>query len=150
LRSLREVLEEARRLVEPGPEEREQVLSVSERVLERCRQRLLRLGEVVEVSLEGSVAKDTWLKGRPDVDIFIHFRPDVADKRLEEIVVSEGREVVEGLGGRSWLRYASHPYVEGVVEGVRVNIVDATASPREAGRARRTERHTTHATSSLS
>jgi tRNA nucleotidyltransferase (CCA-adding enzyme) len=123
LRSLREVLEEARRLVEPGPEEREQVLSVSERVLERCRQRLLRLGEVVEVSLEGSVAKDTWLKGRPDVDIFIHFRPDVADKRLEEIVVSEGREVVEGLGGRSWLRYASHPYVEGVVEGVRVNIV---------------------------
>jgi tRNA nucleotidyltransferase (CCA-adding enzyme) len=151
LGALREVLSEARRLVEPGPEERARVGSAASRLLEACGERFRRVGEVVDVSLEGSVAKDTWIRGRPEVDVFVHLRPEVPEARLEELVITGGREVLEGLGGRSWLRYASHPYIEGELDGVRVNIVGCFSVPEGAWKSAvdRTPYHTRHIKSVL-
>ncbi|MCS7146443.1 MAG: CCA tRNA nucleotidyltransferase [Nitrososphaerota archaeon] len=120
---LEEVLAEASLLVEPDEAERLLVSRVAERLLESCRERFLKKGGVLDVSIEGSVAKDTWVRGRGEVDVFIHFSKETGRDVLESTVLNLGREVIEGMGGRSWLRYASHPYIEGEVDGVRVNIV---------------------------
>ena len=75
------------------------------------------------VSLEGSYAKGTMVRGREEVDVFIHFdRSKPVDEAAKQVLAA-GTEVVKRLGGGVRLRYASHPYVEGFVEGLRVNVV---------------------------
>ncbi len=75
------------------------------------------------VSLEGSYAKGTMVRGREEVDVFIHFdRSKPVDEAAQQVLAA-GTEVVKRLGGGVRLRYASHPYVEGFVEGLRVNVV---------------------------
>ncbi|MEM0481659.1 MAG: CCA tRNA nucleotidyltransferase [Nitrososphaerota archaeon] len=120
---LEEVLAEAARIVEPTEPERGRVSEVAARLLSACRGEFLGREGVVDVTIEGSVAKDTWVRGREEVDVFVHFTPSAGRERLESTVLSSGRRVIEGLGGRHWLRYASHPYIEGEVGGIRVNIV---------------------------
>ncbi len=120
---LQEVLAKAAELVEPTEPERSRVSELAAKLLSACRQEFLGREGVVDVSIEGSVAKDTWVKGREEVDVFIHFTPSAGRERLESTILELGRRVIEALGGRHWLRYASHPYVEGMVEGIRVNIV---------------------------
>jgi len=123
LATLDEALYEASRLVEPDEAERRIVSRLSERLLGACRERFMGLNGVVDVTIEGSVAKDTWVKGRAEVDIFVHFERSVGSEILESTILTVGSSVIESLGGRHWLRYASHPYIEGEVGGVRVNIV---------------------------
>ena len=76
-----------------------------------------------KVSLEGSYAKGTMVRGREEVDIFIHFEKSTPVEDAARQVLAKGTELVKSLGGAVRLRYASHPYVEGLIEGVRVNIV---------------------------
>lgn len=123
LAELAAVLAEAERIVEPDESERRRVAQVSERVLSACREKFLGRNGVTAVSIEGSVAKDTWVRGRAEVDVFVHFKVEVGREVLETTVLDVGREVLEELQGRHWLRYASHPYLEGELDGVRVNIV---------------------------
>ncbi|MEM2010428.1 MAG: CCA tRNA nucleotidyltransferase [Nitrososphaerota archaeon] len=118
-----EILAEASSLVEPDERERRLVSETAKRLLSVCRDEFQQLEGVVDISVEGSVAKDTWVKGKAEVDIFIHFKPEVGRQGLEAAVLSAGGRVIERLSGRHWLRYASHPYVEGEVSGIRVNIV---------------------------
>jgi tRNA nucleotidyltransferase (CCA-adding enzyme) len=75
------------------------------------------------VSLEGSYAKGTMVRGREEVDVFIHFDRSKPVEEAAQQVLAAGTELVKRLGGSVRLRYASHPYVEGFVEGVRVNVV---------------------------
>ena len=111
LTTLEEVLAEAAKLVEPTEPEKRRVSELAARLLSACRQEFLEREGVVDVSIEGSVAKDTWVRGREEVDIFVHFTPSAGKKMLESTILSVGPRVIERLGGRHWLRYASHPYV---------------------------------------
>ncbi len=74
-------------------------------------------------SIEGSYAKGTMVRSREEVDVFIHFKPGVPVERAAEQVLVNGLELIRQLGGSVRLRYASHPYVEGFVDGLRVNLV---------------------------
>lgn len=121
--SVEEALAEASKLVEPEEAERRQVSHTAHELLAACRAEFITHDGVVDVSIEGSVAKDTWIRGKPEIDVFIHFKPETGRERLESTVLDAGGRVIEKLGGRHWLRYASHPYVEGEVSGLRVNIV---------------------------
>ncbi|MEM2860487.1 MAG: CCA tRNA nucleotidyltransferase [Nitrososphaerota archaeon] len=120
---LEQVLEEASLIVEPEESERRHVTGMAAKLLSTCMEEFEGCEGFLSASIEGSVAKDTWVKGRAEVDVFIHFSPDVGMEKLESTILSVGGRVIEGLGGRHWLRYASHPYIEGEVEAVRVNIV---------------------------
>jgi tRNA nucleotidyltransferase (CCA-adding enzyme) len=73
------------------------------------------------VRVEGSVAKDTWLREEPDVDVFMRLSPSIPRKSLGEISLKIARKATEG--SEQIERFAEHPYLEAFVDGTRVNIV---------------------------
>jgi tRNA nucleotidyltransferase (CCA-adding enzyme) len=79
------------------------------------------LGVETEVRVEGSVAKDTWLSGEPDIDVFMRVSTKIPRKSLGEICLKIARKATEG--SEQIERFAEHPYLEAIVDGVRVNIV---------------------------
>jgi tRNA nucleotidyltransferase (CCA-adding enzyme) len=97
---------------------RELELKVSEACME--------LGVEAVVRTEGSVAKDTWLKGDPDVDVFMQMSPSVPRKELGEFALKIAR--IATAGSRQVERFAEHPYLEAFVDGTRVNIVPCYAA----------------------
>lgn len=113
--------------ITPGPEERERVTALAEQIMGRLRELLAREGLEAEVRLEGSLAKDTWLSGEADVDIFVRFRPEVPKEFFKKRFLPLAREATAGL--RQVERYAEHPYLECFADGVRINIVPCYAVP---------------------
>ncbi len=73
----------------------------------------------------GSIAKDTWLKNKKDVDLFLLFNEDLDMEELEERGLEVGKKIIKELNGRWDLAYADHPYVQGRVHGFEVDIVPA-------------------------
>jgi tRNA nucleotidyltransferase (CCA-adding enzyme) len=78
-------------------------------------------GVKATVRAEGSVAKDTWLRENPDIDIFMRLPATIPRKALGKISLEIAREAT--AGSKQIERFAEHPYLEAFVEGVRVNIV---------------------------
>ncbi len=68
--------------------------------------------------LVGSVAKGTFLKD-PDIDVFIRFSPSYSRKDMENL----GLEIARSVMPDGYESYAEHPYLRGVVNGFRVDIV---------------------------
>ncbi len=79
------------------------------------------LGVEVEASIEGSVAKDTWLSDEPDIDVFMRVPTTLPRKSLGEVCLEIARKAAEG--SRQIERFAEHPYLEAIVNDTRVNIV---------------------------
>ena len=73
------------------------------------------------VRVEGSLAKDTWLKEDPDIDVFMQLSPSIPRKSLGELALKIARKATEG--SKQVERFAEHPYLEAFVDEVRVNIV---------------------------
>ncbi|MGC9516289.1 MAG: CCA tRNA nucleotidyltransferase [Methanomicrobiales archaeon] len=76
-----------------------------------------------EAVLVGSVAKDTWLSGKADIDIFIKFPLSTDETDLKEKGLFLGHKCIEILNGDYELRYASHPYVTGLIDGFEIDFV---------------------------
>ncbi|MEM3784979.1 MAG: CCA tRNA nucleotidyltransferase [Candidatus Bathyarchaeia archaeon] len=90
---------------------------LEKRVAEECEALNLR----AKVRLEGSVAKNTWLSEDPEIDIFMLVPKTMPKKSLGKICLEAARKATEG--SKQIERFAEHPYLEAVVEDVRVNIV---------------------------
>jgi tRNA nucleotidyltransferase (CCA-adding enzyme) len=76
---------------------------------------------ISRVLVGGSFAKGTWLENDTDIDFFVMIEPDVERKEFEELGKSVGYHALRKY--KPYLRYSEHPYVEGKVDGTRVNIV---------------------------
>lgn len=119
--SIVEVLKEAYMVVEPSIEDREHIDKIASMCLSNVKEVASKYDEVNDVMLVGSYAKDTWLKDSIDIDIFVKIKASVDDARFESIGKSIGFEALKNYN--PYLRYSQHPYVEAVVEGIRVNVV---------------------------
>ncbi|MDI6643474.1 MAG: CCA tRNA nucleotidyltransferase [Methanobacteriaceae archaeon] len=73
--------------------------------------------------LVGSVAKDTWLAGKADIDIFIEFPLNTEESELKDKGLFLGYECIKRMQGQYELRYASHPYVTGLINGFEIDFV---------------------------
>jgi len=73
------------------------------------------------VRVEGSVAKDTWLREDPDIDIFMRLPTELPRKDLGAIGLRIARKAAAGY--EQIERFAEHPYLQIIVEGYRVDIV---------------------------
>jgi tRNA nucleotidyltransferase (CCA-adding enzyme) len=104
--------------IAPSKEEREAIGSKAGSLLRRVTEETDREDLGLEVILVGSVAKDTYLHD-PDLDVFMLFPESVPRERLESIGLALGRKV---LGEREE-RYAEHPYIHGIWEGLEVDMV---------------------------
>ncbi|MEM3980399.1 MAG: CCA tRNA nucleotidyltransferase, partial [Ignisphaera sp.] len=79
----------------------------------------------LEITLQGSVARDTFLKDQSDIDVFVLFEPkeNIATEWFEHILIPI---VVDCFKNYKYtLNYASHPYIILYIDNIEVNIVPA-------------------------
>jgi len=115
------VLGQARQLVVPSAAARKATVRVAEKVLSMVKEAAKPHGDVLGVFLGGSLAKDTWLPGDVDIDVFVKIATTVDGARFEEVGLAVGREALRGY--KPGKKYAQHPYTEATVDGFKVNVV---------------------------
>lgn len=85
----------------------------------------------IESDLMGSMAKDTFLAGDKDLDIFVFFGEKTPRETLEKKGLQIGKAVFQNFKSRDYkISYAEHPYTKGVISGFRVEIVPAYSVKR--------------------
>ena len=105
----------------PKLEERNRVLKIAEKIKNTVIAEVKEAGLEAEVRIGGSVAKDTWLSGEADIDLFMLVPPSLSRENLEGICLSIAKKATKGWKQRE--RFADHPYLEAFVNGIRINIV---------------------------
>lgn len=112
--------DEARAAAAPSVQQQEKMDAVARAVSESVGREAARCG-ALEVMLGGSYAKGTWLADGADIDVFVLFGADLARDELRKKARDVGFSALAGHG--PYTRYAEHPFVEAVVDGVKVNVV---------------------------
>lgn len=109
--------------IRPSIEERVEVSRISNIIIREVREGLEKARVKAEVEVEGSVAKDTWLSGEWDLDIFVLFPPSYT----LEFIEGEGLEIISNSLSRFEIRraYAEHPYLQVRVGEAWVDVVPA-------------------------
>jgi len=108
-----------RERTEPNPDERAALDAVVEELVQRAAAAVADLPVDAGVVQVGSTARDTWLAGDRDIDLFVRFPPDLGRERLESYGLAVGHEVLP----ESHEEYAEHPYVVGELDGFEVDLV---------------------------
>src|SRR5207244_13088943 len=82
--SIQTVLDQVAKKVVPGLAERERMSQLAERLKGQVQNILDKTGIGGKVSIQGSFARDTWLSGEADLDIFAGFPPIMDRKEWTE------------------------------------------------------------------
>jgi tRNA nucleotidyltransferase (CCA-adding enzyme) len=107
--------------ISPTKVDRTKIIAYAEDLQRKLKGLCEERGIKATVRVEGSVAKDTWLKEEPEIDVFIRLPTTIPRKALGEISLEIARKATEGA--RQVERFAEHPYLEAFVDDVRLNIV---------------------------
>ena len=113
--------------IRPQADERVHILSVAGELIDLVNRSGSATGMVV-----GSVARDTWIRGDRDLDIFMLFPPDLPREKLEEEGLTLARNIAESAGGTYREKYAEHPYINAIIDGLDIDIVPCYAVPDAA------------------
>ena len=123
--SIDDVIKEALKIVTPTQDEVQLVNYTASEVMRLLDGKLRELGLEAEVTLQGSIAHNTWLPGDRDIDIFLVFPKD-----SRYINLIESGELVRKLAsvisemGISWvMNYAQHPYLTLTYNGFNIDVV---------------------------
>lgn len=108
-------------LCEPSANEIARLETTANDVMRLVKKETASSNEVVDIVFGGSFAKGTWLRGDADIDLFVKFRPSVEEKKFEQLGTGIGLRALRNHNPE--LRYSDHPYVEALVNGVRINVV---------------------------
>jgi tRNA nucleotidyltransferase (CCA-adding enzyme) len=111
----REVLER----IKPSAAEEAHMRGVAREVIDKIDAEARGRGLDVYAIHVGSTARDTWLKGKKDIDIFLMFPPDTPLEKLKE----DGLRLARGVSPRFEERYAEHPYITALYKGLDVDLV---------------------------
>ncbi|ELY47690.1 CCA tRNA nucleotidyltransferase [Natronorubrum sulfidifaciens] len=105
--------------IEPDAAERARLRDVATRLATRAENTARERCPDADVLQVGSTARDTWISGDRDIDIFVRFPPTVDREDLERYGLEVGHETLpEGHE-----EYAEHPYVKGTVDGFDIDVV---------------------------
>ncbi len=107
--------------ISPKKGERAKLGALAEKLEKKVVSASKEFGIEAEVRVEGSVAKDTWLSGEPDIDVFMRVTTAIPRKSLGDTCLEIARKATEG--SKQIERFAEHPYLEAIVDNTRVNIV---------------------------
>jgi tRNA nucleotidyltransferase (CCA-adding enzyme) len=113
--------------IRPQADERVHILNVAGMLIDAVNQSGKATGMIV-----GSVARDTWIRGDRDLDIFMLFPPDLPREELESQGLELARRVTESAGGTCLEKYAEHPYINATIDGLDVDIVPCYEVPDAA------------------
>jgi len=113
------VLSRARELVDPAPAERAELEAVTKTLVTRAEAALERRDVEADIVHVGSSARNTWVSGDRDIDLFVRFVPTLDRDALRRHGLAVGHAVLPD----SREEYAEHPYVTGTFRGFDVDIV---------------------------
>src|SRR2546428_13143224 len=116
------VLDQIAKRVVPSEAERRRMSKLAEKLRGQVQNILDQEGFGGKVSIQGSFARDTWLSGEADLDIFTGFPPSMDRQDWTEKVLPAIRR---GIGSKTGDSYAEHPYLEFHMQGLRINVVPA-------------------------
>lgn len=119
--SLEEVCSEVLKRVTPSENERKKILKLTQELIQRLKQEAKKRGIETEIRLEGSVAKNTWLRDTPEIDIFIRVPTTMPREEFGNVCLKIAKEATQN--SKQIERYAEHPYLEAIIGDVYVNIV---------------------------
>lgn len=118
---MQNVTKQVLKKITPKQAERERVEALSRELEHKIAVACQNEGIPAKVRVEGSVAKDTWLSGTPDIDVFMRLPTSIPRKSLGEVGLKIARKAA---GNAEQLeRFAEHPYLEIFLNGYRVDIV---------------------------
>lgn len=118
---IEELIAEILKNVTPPRKDREHILSLAKSLTRKVRKAAEEKFVKTEVRVEGSVAKDTWLREEPEIDIFMRLPKTTPREAFGTVCLEIARYATEGF--KQIERFANHPYLEAIVDKVRVNIV---------------------------
>ena len=113
--------------IKPTPEEKKEIDDISNRLMSFLQKTCDEKNIDAKVSLVGSVAKNTALKGKSDIDIFIAFPLDTDKQYLKQKGLDLAHECCDAFDGIASHHFASHPYVTADINGFEVDIVPCYA-----------------------
>lgn len=110
----------------PDPQSKKEIRSVYEKADEIIQEEYQK-----ETLMVGSSARNTFVEGSGDVDIFVLFDRQEEEEILEKEGLKIGKNVFKTLGEPYHTEYAEHPYVQGQIDGKDVEIVPCHESSRD-------------------
>ena len=111
--------EEILKKIRPTAEERQKINQLVERCTRTLQEKIAEKNIAAEVSLQGSIAKDTWISGDKNIDMFLIFSHEYSREELKKY----GLKI--GILSEYEIAYAEHPYVRNLMEGYEVDVVPA-------------------------
>lgn len=114
---MKKVFAEVLSNVRPSNPERNAVKEFYQKVIKAIEK------EGYSAAVQGSLAKNTWVSGDHDVDIFMFFSPETSRAELEKRGLQIGKKVIKSLGGKPEIAYAEHPYTRANIGGFTLDIV---------------------------
>ncbi len=118
---MRSVLAKVLKRILPSKNETEETKKISRRLLIAVGKFSDKYG--AETILAGSITRNTWLKEKKEIDIFVALPETVSEAELGKIGLAIGKAAIKSVGGRCVISYAQHPYVRGFVGKFQVDIV---------------------------
>jgi tRNA nucleotidyltransferase (CCA-adding enzyme) len=115
-----EILRNVIKRITPSSKEREEVESLLKRIL-NVTDKLIK--PKFERTIAGSFIRDTWLRDKKEIDLFILFPVSYSREELEKKGLELGREIIKKLKGKYEIAYAEHPYVKGKIDEFGIDIV---------------------------
>lgn len=109
--------------IRPSNDEKNQIINLSSSLIDFLNKTANENSINAEAVLVGSTAKKTWLAGKSDIDIFIHFPLDTPVTDLKKNGLFLGHKCIEKMNGIAEEKYASHPYVTGSINGFDIDFV---------------------------
>ncbi len=117
-RKLGKVIEEAKKRIVPDKEETRKVNDFVQTILSRIKEKIAE-EEPIKPLLVGSIAKNTWIRGDRDIDIFLLFPPETKREDLKAKTLAIGRKITRNV----MERFAEHPYVRMFINEFQVDLV---------------------------
>jgi tRNA nucleotidyltransferase (CCA-adding enzyme) len=121
MQKLNAIHEEILKKITPTQADRAKIQALAKDLQQKVALACQEQGVKAAVRVEGSVAKDTWLREEPEIDVFMRLPATIPRRSLGEISLKIAREATRGA--KQIERFAEHPYLEAFIGGVRLNIV---------------------------
>lgn len=116
---------EATKIVTPSPEEKVKVMNVANDILKLLTSELLKRNyRNFDVTIQGSVAKDTWLPGGDrDIDIFIVLSRDYFNMIKDGSIINDLISIAVENNINWNIKYAQHPYIQFLIGDFEIDVV---------------------------
>lgn len=120
--SFEEIRGEVLKRVNPTENDQKRIHALADTLTRKVEQAAKTMGIEVDVRTEGSVAKNTWLRDSPEIDVFMRVSESIPREKFGTILLDVAKEATKDYVQIE--RYAEHPYIEAITDdGIYLNVV---------------------------